>query len=131
MFESLTSSLTAVLQKMQSKHIISSEDFDIAMEEVKVALLEADVALPVVKDFINDIKDRIVGETTVKGVLPTHMIIKKIQDCLIEVLGVEKRDLNLSAKPFSVIMMVGLQGVGKTTTTAKLALRLKNKKREC
>ncbi|UOD98439.1 signal recognition particle protein [Ehrlichia ruminantium] len=130
MFESLTSSLTAVLQKMQSKHVISSEDFDSVMEEVKVALLEADVALSVVKSFINDIKDKIVGETTVKGVLPTQMVIKKIQDCLIEILGVEKRDLDLSAKPFAVIMMVGLQGVGKTTTTAKLALRLKNKKKE-
>ncbi|GAT75423.1 signal recognition particle protein, partial [Ehrlichia ruminantium] len=71
-----------------------------------------------------------VGETTIKGVLPTQMVIKKIQDCLIEILGVEKRDLDLSAKPFAVIMMVGLQGVGKTTTTAKLALRLKNKKKE-
>ncbi|QGR02607.1 signal recognition particle protein [Ehrlichia ruminantium] len=130
MFETLTSSLTAVLQRMQSKHIISSEDFDAAMEEVKVALLEADVALSVVKDFIGNIRNKIVGETTVRGVLPTQMIIKRIQDCLIEVLGVEKQDLNLSAKPFAVVMMVGLQGVGKTTTTAKLALRLKNNNKE-
>ena len=130
MFESLTSSLTNIIQKMQSKHVISSEDFDSTMEEVKIALLEADVALSVVKDFINNVKEKIVGETTVKGVLPTQMIIKKIQDCLIEILGSEKQDLNISAKPFSVIMMVGLQGVGKTTTTAKLALKLKNKKKE-
>ncbi|AHX05707.1 signal recognition particle protein [Ehrlichia chaffeensis str. Liberty] len=114
---------------MQSKHVISSEDFDAAMEEVKVALLEADVSLAVVKDFISNVKEKIVGGTTVKGVLPTQMIIKKIQDCLIEVLGSEKCELDIS-KPLSVIMMVGLQGVGKTTTTAKLALKLKNKKKE-
>ena len=130
MFESLTSSLTNVLQRMQSKHVISSEDFDIAMEEVKVALLEADVSLSVVKDFINNVKEKIIGETTVKGVLPTQMIIKRIQDCLIEILGSEKQDLNISGSSFSVIMMVGLQGVGKTTTSAKLALKLKNKKKK-
>ncbi|RZB13144.1 signal recognition particle protein [Ehrlichia minasensis] len=130
MFESLTSSFTNIIQRMQSKHVISSEDFDSTMEEIKIALLEADVALSVVKDFISNVKEKIVGETTVKGVLPTQMIIKKIQDCLIEILGSEKQDLNISAKPFSVIMMVGLQGVGKTTTAAKLALKLKNKKKE-
>ena len=130
MFESLTSSLSNVIQRIQSKHVISSEDFDVTMEEVKVALLEADVSLIVVKDFISNVKGKIVGETTVKGVLPTQMIIKKIQDCLIEILGSEKCELNISNKPFSVIMMVGLQGVGKTTTTAKLALKLKNKEKE-
>ncbi|KJV65412.1 MULTISPECIES: signal recognition particle protein [Ehrlichia] len=130
MFESLTSSLSNVIQRIQSKHVISSEDFDATMEEVKVALLEADVSLVVVKDFISNVKKKIVGETTVKGVLPTQMIIKKIQDCLIEILGSEKCELNISNKPFSVIMMVGLQGVGKTTTTAKLALKLKNKGKE-
>ncbi|AHX04327.1 signal recognition particle protein [Ehrlichia japonica] len=130
MFESLTSSLTNVIQRMQSKHVISSEDFDATMEEVKVALLEADVSLVVVKNFISNVKEKIVGETTVKGVLPTQMIIKKIQDCLIEILGSEKCELNISNKPFSVIMMIGLQGVGKTTTTAKLALKLKNKGKE-
>ncbi|MGN7618527.1 MAG: signal recognition particle protein [Ehrlichia sp.] len=130
MFESLISSLTNVLQRMQSKHIISSEDFDIAMEEVKIALLEADVALPVVKDFISNVKKNIIGEATVKGVLPTQMVIKKIQDCLVEILGSEKKDLDISAKPFSVVMMVGLQGVGKTTTSAKLALKLKSNKKK-
>ncbi|WP_395877220.1 signal recognition particle protein [Ehrlichia muris] len=130
MFESLTNSLSNVIQRMQSKHVISSEDFDATMEEVKVALLEADVSLVVVKDFISNVKEKIVGETTVKGVLPTQMIIKKIQDCLIEILGSEKCELNISNKPCSVIMMVGLQGVGKTTTTAKLALKLKNKGKE-
>ncbi|MDN5248371.1 MAG: signal recognition particle protein [Wolbachia endosymbiont of Tyrophagus putrescentiae] len=129
MFKSLTENLSTVFNKLKGKSFISEDDFNLAMREVRIALIEADVALEVAKKFINDIKDKVVGEKIIKSVSPAQMIIKIVQDNLVTILGSEKSDLNLSVKPPVVIMMVGLQGAGKTTTSGKLALKLKKQKK--
>lgn len=131
MFKSLTESLNSVFNKLRGKSIISEDDFNLAMREIRMALIEADVSLEIAKKFINDIKDKVIGEKVIKSVSPAQMIIKIVQDNLVAVLGSEKSDLNLSVKPPAVIMMVGLQGAGKTTTSGKLALKLKNKRKKC
>lgn len=130
MFKSLTDSLNSVFNKLRGKSLISEDDFNEAAREIRMALIEADVALEVAKKFINDIKEKVIGEKVIKSVSPAQMIIKIVQDNLVETLGAEKSDLNLKGKPPSVIMMVGLQGVGKTTTSGKLALRLKKQKKK-
>ncbi|WP_341808166.1 signal recognition particle protein [Wolbachia endosymbiont (group E) of Neria commutata] len=130
MFKSLTDSLNSVFNKLKGKSVISEDDFNLAMREIRIALIEADVALEVAKQFINDIKDKVVGEKVIKSVSPAQMIIKIVQDNLVLVLGSEKSDLNCAAKAPSVIMMVGLQGAGKTTTSGKLALKLKKQKKK-
>ena len=126
MFESLTRGLSSALQKLSGKREISSKDFDLVMEDITQALLDADVNLGVVDEFIDNIRNKIVGGDVVKGVLPEQMIIKRVEECLIEMLGNEKSSLDLTCKqPPAIIMMVGLQGVGKTTNTVKVALKLK------
>jgi signal recognition particle subunit SRP54 len=130
MFKSLTDSLNSVFNKLKGKSFVSEDDFNLAMREIRIALIEADVVLEVAKQFINDIKDKVIGEKVIKSVSPAQMIIKIVQDNLVSVLGSEKSDLNLIAKPPAVIMMVGLQGVGKTTTSGKLALKLKKQKKK-
>lgn len=130
MFKSLTESLNSVFSKLRGKSIISEDDFNLAMREIRIALIEADVSLEVAKKFINNIKDKVIGEKVIKSVSPAQMIIKIVQDNLVAVLGSEKSDLNLAVKPPAVIMMVGLQGAGKTTTSGKLALKLKKQKKK-
>ncbi|MDR2831778.1 MAG: signal recognition particle protein [Rickettsiales bacterium] len=130
MFKSLTESLNSVFSKLRGKSIISEDDFNLAMREIRIALIEADVSLEVAKKFINDIKDKVIGEQVIKSVSPAQMIIKIVQDNLVLTLGSEKSDLNLTAKPSAIIMMVGLQGAGKTTTSGKLALKLKKQKKK-
>jgi signal recognition particle subunit SRP54 len=98
-----------------------------ALREIRVALLEADVALPVVKDFIDSVRDRALGEEVVKSVTPGQMVVKIVNDCLVDALGPESEGIDLAAIPPVPIMLVGLQGSGKTTTAAKLALRLKDR----
>lgn len=130
MFKSLTESLNSVFNKLKGKSIISEDDFSLAMREIRIALIEADVSLEVAKKFINDIKDKVIGEKVIKSVSPAQMIIKIVQDNLVVALGSEKSELNLAVKPPTVIMMVGLQGAGKTTTSGKLALKLKKQKKK-
>ncbi|ANC34082.1 signal recognition particle protein [Anaplasma phagocytophilum] len=125
MFNSLTKGFSSALQRLSGKREISSKDFDLVIEDITQALLDADVNLGVVDEFIENVKSKIVGGDVVKGVLPEQMVIKRIEECLIEVLGNEKSALDLKGKVPAVIMMVGLQGVGKTTNTVKVALRLK------
>lgn len=127
MFESLSDKLTGVFGKLRKRGALSEADIDAAMREVRIALLEADVALPVVKDFIKSLKEKAVGQEVVKSVSPTQMVVKIVQDHLAELLGSETAELNLRASPPVVVLMVGLQGSGKTTTTGKLAKRLKEK----
>lgn len=127
MFNSLSDSLSGVFSRLRGKGLITEEDVGNAMREVRIALLEADVALPVVKDFIAKVKEKAIGEAVVKSVSPAQMIIKIVQDELTAVLGSEGQELNLRASPPVVVMMCGLQGSGKTTSTGKLALFLKNK----
>lgn len=129
MFKSLTDNLNAIFSKLKGKSSISEDDFNLAMREIRISLIEADVVLEVAKKFINDIKDRVIGEKVIKNVSPAQMIIKIVQDNLVSVLGDEKSDLNLSGKLPAVIMMVGLQGAGKTTTSGKIALKLRKQKK--
>ena len=130
MFESLSDNIGAIFTKLKGKGYLSEDDVNAAMREVRIALLEADVALPVAKDFIAKVKERAVGEEVIKSVSPAQMVIKIVQDNLTEMLGSEAAELNLQAVPPVVVMMAGLQGSGKTTTTAKLALHLKDKQKK-
>jgi signal recognition particle subunit SRP54 len=127
MFDSLSSRLGDVFDRLTRRGALSESDVGEALREVRVALLEADVALPVVKDFINQVKERATGSEVIKSVTPGQMVIKIVSDHLTEMLGAEVEPINLEAAPPVPILMVGLQGSGKTTTTAKLGLRLTNR----
>jgi signal recognition particle subunit SRP54 len=130
MFESLTQRLGDVFDRLTRRGALAEADVDAALREVRVALLEADVALPVVKDFIARVREKAVGETVIKSVTPGQMVVKIVHDHLVETLGAESAALNLQATPPVPILMVGLQGSGKTTTTAKIAARLANRERK-
>ncbi|MFN7038404.1 MAG: signal recognition particle protein [Alphaproteobacteria bacterium] len=127
MFESLSENLGKIFDKLTKRGFLSEDDINTAMREVRIALLEADVSLSVIKDFINNVKEAIVGEEIVKSISPGQMVIKLVQDHLTKILGSESSFLNLSSTPPAIIMMVGLQGSGKTTTTAKIANFIKSK----
>lgn len=130
MFESLSDNLSKVFSKLKGKGVLSEDDVSAAMREVRIALLEADVALPVAKDFIAKVKEKAVGEKVIKSVSPGQMVVKIVQDNLEEMLGSDESELNLNAAPPAVIMMVGLQGSGKTTSSGKLANILQNKRKK-
>ncbi len=127
MFSRLGNSLGKVFDKLRGKGYISEEDINVAMREIRLALLEADVSLDIAKSFINTIKEKAVGSEVTKSVTPGQQIVKIVHDELVALLGSDNQELNLTTQPPAVIMMVGLQGSGKTTSTAKLALRLKQK----
>lgn len=132
MFDTLTDRLTGVFDRLGGKGVLSEKDVDEALREVRVALLEADVALPVVREFIAKAKEAATGEAVIRSVRPADQVVKITYDGLVEMLGgsEEPIGLNLSMNPPSVILMAGLQGSGKTTTAGKLALRLaKERKR--
>ncbi|WP_091735598.1 signal recognition particle protein [Phenylobacterium immobile] len=126
MFDALTDRLSGVFDRLSGRGVLSDKDIDEVLREVRVALLEADVALPVVRDFIAKAKERASGEAVIRSVRPADQIVKITYDGLVEMLGGEgePEGLNLSLNPPSVILMAGLQGSGKTTTAGKLALRL-------
>jgi len=130
MFKNLTNRLSQIFEKIGKQGRLSQEDVSGALREVRIALLEADVALPVVKDFIENVQEKATGQDLIKAVAPGQMVIKIVHDHLIEILGKEAIPLNLAGDPPTVIMMVGLQGTGKTTSTAKLAKYLAQKKRK-
>ncbi len=127
MFDSLNKRLSSIFTGLRRKGALSEDDIDAVMREVRVALLEADVALPVVKSFTQSLKEKAVGHEVIMGVNPAQMVIKLVHDHLKELLGSENVELEFSNNPPSVIMMVGLQGSGKTTTSGKLAKRLTSK----
>jgi len=127
MFSNLSNKLSGIFSKLRGKGVLTEADIDAVMREVRIALLEADVALPVVKDFIASLKAKAVGVEVIQNVNPAQMVIKLVNDHLTELLGSENQPLNLATTPPAIIMMVGLQGSGKTTSTGKLALRLKTK----
>ena len=124
MFESLTDKLSDVFEKLTKRGILKEVDVTEALREVRIVLLEADVALPVVKDFVARVRERAVGQEVLKSVAPGQQVVKIVNDEMIAMLGSESEELNLAAAPPAVILMVGLQGSGKTTTTAKIAKRL-------
>jgi signal recognition particle subunit SRP54 len=131
MFESLSDKLSGIFDKLTRRGALTEADVGEALREVRRALLEADVALDVVRSFTDQVKERAVGANVVKSVSPGQMVIKIVNDVLVETLGSTAEPINLDANPPVCIMMVGLQGAGKTTTTAKIAKRLteRNKKR--
>ncbi len=140
MFKNLGDRLTGIFSKLTKRGALSEEDVSLAMREVRVALLEADVALAVVKEFISKVKEKAIGQDVIKSVTPGQMVVKIVHDHLIEILGgnleenaekaFQNQPLNLAVKPPAVIMMTGLQGSGKTTTTAKIAKFLTEKHRK-
>jgi signal recognition particle subunit SRP54 len=123
MFDSLSEKLGNIFTKLGRKASLSENDVMAVSREIRIALLEADVALPVVKDFITKIKDKAVGQNVTKGINPAQQVIKIVHDELVEMLGSESSDLEFSTPPCAYLM-VGLQGSGKTTSTAKIARML-------
>ncbi len=124
MFQSLSERLSGVLDKLTRRGSLSEADVTEAMREVRRALLEADVALDVVKDFTDKVKAKAVGQNVIKSVTPGQMVVKIVYDELVAMLGSDAQPIDLIATPPVAILMVGLQGSGKTTTTAKIAYRL-------
>ena len=127
MFDALGGRLGDVFDRLRKRGALSESDVSAAMRDIRVALLEADVALPVVKDFVQAVRERARGSDVLKSVTPGQMVVKIVNDHLAEVLGPESEDIVLRAAPPVPIMLVGLQGSGKTTTAAKIGLRLKNR----
>ncbi len=129
MFETLSDRLGGVFDKLTGRGALSEADVSEAMREVRIALLEADVALPVARDFIAKVKERAIGQDVLRSVTPGQQVIKIVHDELIETLGGKdlSTGLTLNVTPPAAILMVGLQGSGKTTSTAKIALRLTQK----
>ena len=132
MFDTLSSRLGDVFSKLKGRGALSEDDVNAALREVRVALLEADVALPVVREFTGKVRERAVGQEVLRSVTPGQMVVKIVHDTLIETLGGKDADpsLNLATTPPAIIMMVGLQGSGKTTSTAKISKRLQERDRK-
>ena len=130
MFESLSERLTGVFDRLRKQASLREADVDAAMREVRQALLEADVALPVARDFIAKVRERAIGQEVIKSVTPGQMVVKIVHDNLVEMLGASAQAFDLNAPAPVPVLMVGLQGSGKTTTTAKLALRWQNRERK-
>jgi signal recognition particle subunit SRP54 len=131
LFDALTEKLSSVFDSLTGRGALSEKDVGEALREIRVALLEADVALPVVKKFIDDVRPQAVGENVIRSIKPGQQVIKIVYDALIDVLGGDQdpEPLKIDSPP-AVIMMAGLQGSGKTTTTGKLARRLKDQDRK-
>ncbi len=130
MFESLSAKLTGVLDRLTRRGALTEDDVNAALREVRVALLEADVALPVVKDFIAKVKERAVGQDVLRSITPGQQVIKIVHDALVETLGEKAEPLHINVAPPAILLMLGLQGSGKTTTTAKLGRYLTQKERK-
>src|ERR1700733_2333410 len=124
MFESLSEKLSGIFDKLTGRGALSEEDVNAAMREVRRALLEADVALEVVRSFVDRTRTKAVGASVVKSVKPGQMVVKIVHDSLVETLGTDSQAIDLNAPAPVAIMLVGLQGAGKTTTAAKIAKRL-------
>ncbi len=130
MFENLTDRLGGVLDKLRGQGRLTEENIKDTMREVRMALLEADVALSVVKAFVEQVREKALGEEVMKSLTPGQVLIKLVNDELVRVMGEANESLNLAAQPPAVIMMAGLQGSGKTTSVAKLARWLKESQKK-
>ena len=131
MFENLTNKLESILSKLKNAPSLNEEQVDSGLKEIRLALLEADVALPVAKKFIENVKPKAIGKEIIRSTSPGQMIVKIVNDEIINILGQKNQELNFSAVPPVSFLLVGLQGSGKTTTAAKLAkfIEKKNKKK--
>jgi len=130
MFDTLSGRLGDVFERLRKRGSLTEDQVNSALREVRVALLEADVALPVAKDFIEKVRSEAVGSNVLKSVSPGQMVVKIVHDQLVELLGKDRIPIRLATNPPSVIMMVGLQGSGKTTTAAKLAYRFQKREKK-
>src|SRR6478672_9354399 len=130
MFESLTQRLSGTMTRLRGRGRLTEENIREATREVRIALLEADVALPVVQALIERVKVRAVGQDVLKSLTPGQALVRVVRDELTAVMGTVNTDLNLAAQPPAVVLMAGLQGAGKTTTTAKLARFLKERRKK-
>src|SRR5437762_4806962 len=129
MFDSLSERLGGILDRLTRRGALSEADVDAALREVRRALLEADVALDVVRAFTDKVKANAVGVEVIKSVTPGQLVVKLVHDQLIDTLGAQGTPIDLNAAPPVPIMLVGLQGSGKTTTAAKLGKRLTERDR--
>jgi signal recognition particle subunit SRP54 len=127
MFKNLTNKLEKIFSKLKSAPSLTEEQVDSSLKEIRLALLEADVALPVVKDFITNIKPKAIGQEIIRSTSPGQMIVKIVYDELVSILGSKNEELNFKAVPPVSILLVGLQGSGKTTSAAKLAKLIEEK----
>src|ERR1043165_3095558 len=130
MFDTLSDRLGSVFDRLRGRGALTEGDVRAAMREVRVALLEADGALPGARDFVEQVTEKAVGQEVLRSVTPGQMVVKYVHDALVETLGSDTAELNLNVAPPAVLMMVGRQGSGKTTTTAKLAKRLSERERK-
>ena len=130
MFENLSQRLTRTMQKLRGKGRLTEDSIRETLREVRIALLEADVALPVVQSFIGQVRERALGQEVIKSLQPGQALVKIVHDELVRVMGEENEALDLRASPPVVVLLAGLQGSGKTTTTAKLALFLKEQSKK-
>ena len=130
MFEKLTENLSNIFDQLTKRGALKESDVDEALREVRVALLDADVALPVTKDFISKVRERAVGAEVLKSVTPGQMVVKIVHEELINSLGEGDAKINLVGVSPVAILMVGLQGSGKTTTSAKLGLWLTRREKK-
>ena len=127
MFENLTNKLESIFSKLKKAPSLNEEQVDSGLKEIRLALLEADVALPVVKEFIEQIKPKAIGQEIIRSTSPGQMLVKIVYDELVNFLGEKNKELNLNAVPPVCILLVGLQGSGKTTSAAKLAKLVETK----
>tara|TARA_Y100001954_G_scaffold97897_1_gene106700 strand:+ start:93 stop:1517 length:1425 start_codon:yes stop_codon:yes gene_type:complete len=125
MFDTLNTKFEKIVQSIKGKAVITETDLESSLREIRIALLEADVSLVVVKEFIGSVKESIIGKEILKSIQPDQMIIKLVQDALINILGSENKQLNFSSTQLTKILFCGLQGSGKTTSIAKLSNYLK------
>jgi len=130
MFETLSDRLGGIFEKLTKRGALSEADVGTAMREVRRALIEADVALEVVREFVDKVREQAVGQEVVKSVTPGQMVVKIVNDAMVEMLGSDADPIDLNAPAPIAIMMVGLQGSGKTTSTAKIALRLTEREKK-
>jgi len=131
MFENLSSRLEAIYKNLKGRGLLKEADVDAALREIRIALIEADVSLPVIKDFLADIREKAIGQEVLKSLAPGHQMVKVVNDHLTRLMGDDFTDIEFASKPPTVILMAGLQGSGKTTTVGKLAKRFKEKGKKC
>ncbi|MFQ5449661.1 MAG: signal recognition particle protein [Nitrospinaceae bacterium] len=131
MFDNLSSRLEAIYKKLKGRGLLKESDVDEALREIRIALIEADVSLPVIKNFLAGIREKAVGQEILASLAPGHQMVKVVNDELTALLGDDFNDIQFAPKPPTIILMAGLQGSGKTTTVGKLARRFQEKGKKC
>src|SRR5512145_2516546 len=129
MFENLAEKLEGIFKKLKGRGVLNEENVNAALKEIRMALLEADVNFKVVKDFIEDVRQRAIGKEVLESITPGQQVVKIVHDRLIELMGSTSANIKFGSRIPAPIMLVGLQGCGKTTTAAKLARLLSKEKR--